>query len=214
MLRVTDTGTGMDAAVQAHLFEPFFTTKEPGKGTGLGLATVYGVVSQSGGVIRVYSSPGQGTTFKIYLPRATGAAGATATPEARPGGRARGTETILLVEDEEEVRALTRELLEIDGYTILEAGSPEEALRLGTEHPGPIHLLITDVVMPQMSGPELARRLTAHRPGMNVLCMSGYPERTTVQRAEITADTAWLQKPFTPASLSAHVRQVLDAQAR
>ena len=213
MLRVTDTGIGMGADVQAHLFEPFFTTKEPGKGTGLGLATVYGVVSQSGGVVRVYSAPGEGTTFKIYLPRGVGAAGAITAPEASPGGRARGTETILLVEDEEEIRALARELLELDGYVILEAASPEEALRLGAEHPGPIHLLITDVVMPQMIGPELARRLTAHRPGMKVLCMSGYPERPTIQRAEITADTAWLQKPFTPAGLSAQVRQVLDAPA-
>jgi PAS domain S-box-containing protein len=209
MLRVADTGIGMDAHVQGLLFEPFFTTKEPGKGTGLGLATVHGIVSQSGGVVRVYSAPGEGATFKIYLPRVTGAAGTTPAPEGRRESP-RGTETILLVEDEEEVRALARDILVMGGYTVLDAAGPEEALRRSTEHAGPIHLLITDVVMPTMSGPDLARWLVVRRSGMKVLCMSGYPEGATAHGVTLAPDTLWLQKPFTPESLSERVRQILD----
>ncbi len=212
MLRVTDTGIGMDAHVQGLLFEPFFTTKEPGKGTGLGLATVHGIVSQSGGVIRVYSAPGKGATFKIFLPRVPAAA--VTTPAQKAGLESpRGSETILLVEDEEEVRTLARDILVMGGYTVLEAAGPEEALRRSTEHAGSIHLLITDVVMPTMSGPDLARRLVARRSGMKVLCMSGYPEGATAHGVTLAPDTLWLQKPFTPESLSERVRQILDVRA-
>jgi len=209
MLAVTDTGVGMDAAVRAHLFEPFFTTKEVGKGTGLGLATVYGIVKQSGGYISVYSEPGHGSSFKIYLPR-------IATPAEPPaaalkGGPAPGSETVLVVEDEPAVLTLSRRALEAQGYVVLAASDADAALRVVERHGGMIHLLLTDVVMPGLSGHELADRLTAQRPGIRVLYMSGYPGDAVVQHGTLPSGSAFLQKPFSPDGLARKVRDVLDA---
>ena len=209
MLAVTDTGVGMDATVRAHLFEPFFTTKEVGKGTGLGLATVYGIVKQSGGYISVYSEPGHGSSFKIYLPR-------IATPAEPPagapkGGPAPGSETVLVVEDEPAVLALSRRALESQGYVVLAASDANAALRVVERHGGMIHLLLTDVVMPGLSGRELADRLSAQRPGIRVLYMSGYPGDAVVQHGTLPLGSAFLQKPFSPDGLARKVRDVLDA---
>jgi len=209
MLAVTDTGTGMDAAVRAHLFEPFFTTKEVGKGTGLGLATVYGIVKQSGGYISVYSEPGRGTSFKIYLPRIATPADEPAGPQK--GGPAPGSETVLVVEDEPAVLTLSRRALEAQGYVVLAASDPLAALRVVERHGGTIHLLLTDVVMPGLSGRELADRLTAQRPGIRVLYMSGYPGDAVVQHGTLPSGSAFLQKPFSPDGLARKVRDVLDA---
>jgi CheY-like chemotaxis protein len=173
LLSVSDTGIGMDATTQAHIFEPFFTTKEQGKGTGLGLSTVYGVIRQSGGHIWVYSELGFGTTFKIYLPR-TDEAAFGEKPTAGLATSFRGTETILLVEDEEPLRELTRSLLAESGYTVLSAEQPADAIEIARQYRGPIHLLLTDVVMPGMSGPVLAVKLAPSRPDMRVIYMSGY----------------------------------------
>ena len=209
MLAVTDTGVGMDATVRAHLFEPFFTTKEVGKGTGLGLATVYGIVKQSGGYISVSSAPGHGSSFKIYLPR-------IATPAEPPagapkGGPAPGSETVLVVEDEPAVLTLSRRALESQGYVVLAASDADAALRVVERHGGMIHLLLTDVVMPGLSGRELADRLSAQRPGIRVLYMSGYPGDAVVQHGTLPLGSAFLQKPFSPDGLARKVRDVLDA---
>ena len=209
LLAVTDTGAGMDATVRTHLFEPFFTTKEVGKGTGLGLATVYGIVKQSGGYITVYSEVGHGSTFKIYLPRI--ATPASPTPGPQKGGAARGTETVLVVEDEPAVLALSRRALEAQGYVVLAASDAAAALRVVERHGGTIHLLVTDVVMPGMSGRELADRLAAQRRGIRVLYMSGYPGDAVVQHGTLPSGSAFLQKPFSPDGLARKVRDVLDA---
>jgi len=208
-LAVSDTGCGMDEATQSRIFEPFFTTKDKGKGTGLGLSTVYGIVKQSGGYIWVYSERGQGTTFKIYLPRVVAPADSV-PPVTHWSALPQGTETALLVEDEPEVRWLVRDMLQRLGYTVLEARHGIEAQVLGIQHQGPIHLLITDVVMPQMSGREIAERLTSEHPETKVLYMSGYTDDAVVRHGVLTADIAFLQKPFTPEALARKVREVLD----
>ena len=212
MLAVSDTGIGMDAETQAHLFEPFFTTKEKGKGTGLGLATVYGIVKQSGGHISVYSEPDRGTTFKIYLPRVE-EVGQSVRKEKPRGEVPRGSEIILLVEDEEGVLALAQTMLEAQGYTVLAASNPEEAVPLAEQRAGRIDLLLTDVVMPQMGGRRLAEYLMFSRPEMKVLYMSGYTDDTIVQHRILEPGIAFLQKPFTLEALARKVREVLDAGA-
>jgi PAS domain S-box-containing protein len=208
-LVVRDTGVGMDATTRAHLFEPFFTTKGPGKGTGLGLATVYGIVTQAGGHIFVESEPGQGATFTVDLPRVD----AVLDPRGAilAGAATEGSETILLVEDEVEVRDLARDILVAQGYTVLEAADGEAALRLAREHRGPIHLLLTDVVMPQLGGRDLAARLAGTRREARVLYMSGYTDDAILHQGVLDTATAFLEKPFTPAALARKVREVLDA---
>lgn len=196
MLKVIDTGTGMDAETQSHIFEPFFTTKEKGKGTGLGLATVYGVVKQSEGYIWVDSAPGKGTTFRIYLPRAKGAAQQTAAEE-REAKRGIQTGTILLVEDEVSLRKLTRKILLDMGYVVLEAGDAEEAIRVAAVSGGAVDVLLTDVVMPGMSGGELARKLSAEFPKMRILFMSGYTDGAIEVRGNLKPGLVVLRKPFT-----------------
>jgi two-component system, cell cycle sensor histidine kinase and response regulator CckA len=209
LLAVSDTGSGIDKESMSHIFEPFYTTKGPGKGTGLGLSTVYGIVKQSGGNVWAYSEPGRGTTFKIYLPQAEG----TVDRQSRDGQRAgiaRGSETLLLVEDQKELRELVREMLEMNGYTVVEAGDGLEALEICQRHEGRIDLMLSDVVMPQMGGRELAQRLATIRPEMKVLYMSGYTSNAIVHHGILDPGTALLQKPFTPDSLARKVREVLD----
>jgi PAS domain S-box-containing protein len=207
MLAVSDTGCGIDDATKSHIFEPFFTTKEMGQGTGLGLATVYGVIKQSGGYIYVNSKPGQGSTFTIFLPCAQEEAAVVRKPVAKPASH--HGETVLLVEDEAGVRFIASQVLQEHGYTVLEARHGIEALQLSERHPGTIHLMVTDVVMPQMSGGELASRLATRRPGMKVLYMSGYTDDAIVRHGVSSADAIFLQKPFTAESLAAKVREVL-----
>jgi CheY-like chemotaxis protein len=210
MLAVSDTGAGMTPEVQAHIFEPFFTTKEVGKGTGLGLATVYGIVKQHEGYIAVESAPGAGTTLRIYLRRVAEPA-AGAEPGPAHAGVPSASETVLLVEDENDLRALATEILDGAGYAVLVAGGPGEAMERARRHTGPIHLLLTDVVMPEMSGRDLAERLTPARPEMKVLYMSGYTADTIVHHGVLNPGTALLQKPFTPDALTRKVREVLTS---
>jgi two-component system, cell cycle sensor histidine kinase and response regulator CckA len=209
MLKVRDTGCGMDADTQAHIFEPFFTTKGPGKGTGLGLATVYEIVKQSGGSIGVSSDLGQGTSFNIYFPRIEGVA-ESFEPLAVPNVALRGSETILLVEDEEMVRVLAQAILERNGYTVLAAKNVSDALRFAQEGANPIHLLLTDTIMPGMNGPELAQQVLALRPAIRVLFMSGYTDKVLMSTTAWEAGTAFLQKPFTPQALGDKVHEILE----
>jgi CheY-like chemotaxis protein len=209
MLAVTDTGVGIDKVTMARIFEPFFTTKEREKGTGLGLSTVFGIVQQSAGSVWVYSEPGKGTTFKVYLPRVDGPVEAARTVD--PPATLRGSETILLVEDDDQVRDVARSLLLKSGYQVIEARNAGEALLQSERHSGTIHLLLTDVVMPQMSGPELAKRLASVRPEMKVLCMSGYTDDSIVRHGVLEAKIAYMQKPITPIALTTRVREVLGA---
>jgi len=208
MLAVTDTGCGMDAKTIAHMFEPFFTTKEFGKGTGLGLSTVYGIVKQSGGSVWAYSEVGLGTTFKIYLP-CVNAVPEITVPSDRPDTIERGSQTILIVEDEAALLEVARQSLLAAGYTILAAQSPAEALRISESHPGPIHLIVTDVIMPGMSGSQLASHLSASRPEMKVLYVSGYTDDTIVRHGVLEPGLAFLQKPFSPKTLARKVGEVL-----
>jgi signal transduction histidine kinase/ActR/RegA family two-component response regulator len=210
MIAVSDTGIGMDSETRARIFEPFFTTKALGKGTGLGLSTVYGIVKQSQGHMWAYSEPGQGATFKVYLPiHEAGDEPPIVTPQARVVPR--GWETILAVEDEESLLNLVAEILKDAGYNVIPANGPKEALRVLVEHREAIHMLLTDVVMPGMSGRLLADQVLRERPGMRVLYMSGYTDNAIVHHGVLDAGTAFLQKPFTPDALIKKVREVLDA---
>lgn len=208
LLEVGDTGIGMEAAVLANCFEPFYTTKELGHGTGLGLATVYGIVEQSGGTIEVESEPGLGTTFSVYLPRQDQKE--EVEESAKPPDMPRGNETILLVDDDRDVRMLVQEVLNEQGYTVLEVGSPENALFLAEEHPGQIHLLLTDVVMPRMNGKQLAERLSVLRPGIKTLYVSGYSGEILASHGVAEPEALCIPKPFTVETLAGKVREVLD----
>jgi len=211
VLAVSDNGCGMNQEVQSHIFEPFFTTKEPGKGTGLGLSTVYGIVKQSGGYIWVYSEPESGTSFKIYLPQVEGEVELTAPVSVAPEA-ARGGETILVAEDEDVVRRLILTVLGKQGYTVIEAMDGDEALQISAQHPGKIELLLTDTVMPRMSGPILSQRLKTARPETKVLYMSGYTNDAVVLHDMLESGVAFLQKPFRPDDLARKVREVLDSR--
>jgi signal transduction histidine kinase/ActR/RegA family two-component response regulator len=210
LLRVTDTGVGMDDDVRQHAFEPFFTTKPEGKGTGLGLSTVYGIVKQSGGGIWVYSEPGKGTTFKIYLPRVTEPAETQNQLTRHAGSSLRGAETVLVVEDQPDVRQLTIDVLKQYGYTVLEAANGDEALLVSEDFRDPIHLMITDVVMPGMTGRELAARIESLRPDMKTLYMSGYPDDIIAHQGVIEPGVAYLSKPFAPRALAEKVCELLS----
>jgi CheY-like chemotaxis protein len=208
---VADTGCGMPPEVQARVFEPFFTTKGPGKGTGLGLATVYGIVRQAGGAITVASEPGAGTTFRILLP-AVREVPVGQGPDG-PAAPRRGTETVLVAEDEAGVRDVARAMLGMQGYTVLVARTGAEAVRIASGHPGPIDLLLTDVVMPDLGGRALAEVVRRHRPRARVMYMSGYTDDAVI-RSGIESSRDWfIQKPFTPHALARRVREVLDSPA-
>ncbi len=212
-LSVSDSGSGMSRETQARIFEPFFTTKEKGKGTGLGLATVFGIVKQSGGNIWVYSEPGKGATFKVQFPRVSGPAKGVSISKQGEVEPPRGTETILLVEDDDQVRVLARDVLRRYGYVVLEASNGGEALLICEQHGAQIHLLLTDVILPRMSGRHLAERLASTRSKMKVLFMSGYTDDAILQHGILESGVAFLQKPLTRASLTRRVREVLDAGA-
>jgi two-component system cell cycle sensor histidine kinase/response regulator CckA len=209
MLAVSDSGVGMNEDTKQRLFEPFFTTKEQGKGTGLGLSTVYGIVKQSEGYIWVYSEPGRGAAFKVYLPRTESAAEPAGTPAPKTLASG-GSEKVLVVEDEQAVRYLTRVLLERSGYRVMDAGNPREAEAVFSEQAGSIDLLLTDVVMPGSNGPALFKRLAERQPGLKVLYMSGYTDDTIVREGRLDTDGAFIQKPFTADGLMRKVREVLD----
>jgi signal transduction histidine kinase len=209
MLSVSDTGTGMDESTLDRIFEPFFTTKERGKGTGLGLATVYGIVKQSGGYIWVYSEPGRGTTFKIYLPRTTEKARATSATDS-PRRNLRGTETVLLVEDQPLLRRVVEAMLRSSGYKVLSVENPQKGLEAARAHPGPIQLLITDVILPGMNGRALAEELLTSRPETKVLFVSGYTENALILDGQLDFAINFLPKPFTVEALGRKVREVLD----
>jgi two-component system cell cycle sensor histidine kinase/response regulator CckA len=211
MLAVSDTGGGMDQQTLARIFEPFFTTKEPGRGTGLGLAMVYGIIKQSGGNIWVYSELGQGTTFKLYLPRVLEEGKLMDDSKAQLPRSAQGSETILVVEDENAVRGLIRQVLSREGYTVLDTGEVEEALEICEKHAGNISLLITDVILPRMSGPQVAEQALKLSPGLRVMYTSGYTDNALIQHGLVQQTVTLLEKPFTPGTLSRKVREVLDA---
>lgn len=211
MLAVSDTGIGMDKETREHIFEPFFTTKEVGKGTGLGLSTVYGIVKQNNGFVWVYSEPGQETTFKIYLPKVKGVAGQE-EKEQTPVDDLSGSETVLIVEDDDSLRNLAQKVLQSCGYRILSAENGEEALKVGKEHEGPIHLLLTDVVMPKMGGKKAADRLQSLYPQMKVIYMSGYTDNAITRHGFLAPDLNFLEKPFTPKGLARKAREVLDTE--
>jgi CheY-like chemotaxis protein len=210
MLAISDTGTGMDHETQSRIFEPFFTTKEKGKGTGLGLSTVYGIVKQSGGNVWVYSELGKGTTFKVYLPQVEDEVSGLEEAKAHVTMK-RGSETVLLVEDEDTVRHLASELLEESGYVVLSAGGGEEAINFATTHKDHIDLLITDVVMPKVSGKEVAEQLKKIHPETKVLFMSGYTDEAIVHHGIVDSNIAFIQKPFSEQALAHKIREVLDS---
>jgi CheY-like chemotaxis protein len=212
MLAVSDTGVGMDAEIKSRIFEPFFTTKSPDKGTGLGLATVHGIVKQSGGDIWVYSEPGHGTTFKIFLPKSTEIADDAKDDRARPKA-SRGTETVLLAEDEEAVRKLTQRVLERAGYNVLTAKDGPDAMRVAELHLGVIDLLVTDMVMPTMNGRQLADNLRGVRPALRTLFLSGYTDSGVLPKGQLSTGEHFLQKPFTNDTLTNRVRSIMDARS-
>jgi two-component system sensor histidine kinase EvgS len=211
MLALSDNGSGMDRETLDQIFEPFFTTKGEGQGTGLGLSTVYGIVKQNSGFINVYSEPGQGTTFKIYLPRHAGQAVETQAKSAAEIPKGHG-ETVLLVEDELAILKMTRMMLERQDYTVLAAPTPGEAIRLAGAHAGEVHLLMTDVVMPEMNGRDLAERLRAARPAMKCLFMSGYTANVIAHHGVLGEGVQFIQKPFSAKDLAAKVREVLESE--
>ena len=212
LMAVSDTGVGMSAEVQAHIFEPFFTTKGPEKGTGLGLATVYGIIKQSGGNIWVYSEPGKGTTFKVYLPRVDASVQGVVLHDP-PDLSTRVSETVLLVEDDDKVREVVALALRDVGYTVLEARSGALALGHADGHRDPIHLVITDLVMPGMNGRELVERWRARHPETRALFMSGYTDATAHTQGGLPTGAAFIQKPFAPSALARRVREVLEGRA-
>ena len=208
MIAVSDTACGMDANTKSRAFEPFFTTREDGQGTGLGLSTAYGIVKQSGGNVWIYSEPGGGSTFKVYLPRAK--QDVEPSESEVPNGE-RGLETVLLAEDEESLRKMIREVLEAQGHTVLDAGDGREALSVSERYDGPIHAMITDVVMPQIGGSELAERLSSRRPNFKILYVSGYADNAILHHGILAPGVHFIQKPFAPEGLTSKLRKLLGS---